>query len=178
MGRFHPSVVLTEPPGLSRTEVSLCCDASWLVCRKLSGTYRPVIARAIKAVMAFTADVAPHHRFVPEECVCSCKVHPDVSGVTAGLLQVKFYRSDNWFNRYWWYTLGVQKCPARVLFPCKSVFTQAALFLFHFMRLSLFPQGCKTTLFWPKRVFIRPFIRLLLSTINSVDENSHMSAWA
>ena len=43
------------------------------ICRKLSGTYRPASAQIIKTVMAVAADVAPHHRFVPDECVFSCK---------------------------------------------------------------------------------------------------------
>ena len=37
----------------------------------LSCAYRPVIARILRTVLAFTAAVALLHRFFPEECVFS-----------------------------------------------------------------------------------------------------------
>ena len=57
----------------AQAEVSLCCDASWLYagsCPALTGRF-PLMSR--KTVMAFTAAVAPHHRFVPDECIFSCE---------------------------------------------------------------------------------------------------------
>ena len=66
MGRFTPPWFSPSRPS---TEVSLCCDGSSLMYRKLSGTYRPVTARILRIVSALAADVAPHHRFVPDECI-------------------------------------------------------------------------------------------------------------
>ena len=43
--------------------------------RKLSGSYRPVSALVTGTVFALAADVAPLHRFVPEEWYSVLKVH-------------------------------------------------------------------------------------------------------
>ena len=63
----------------AQTEVSLFCDASLLYagsCPALTGRF-PLMSR--KTVMAFTAAVAPHHRFVPDECIFSCEGASDFS---------------------------------------------------------------------------------------------------
>ena len=66
----HPSVVLTE----LRTEVSLCCDGSWLY----TGS-NPVLTGRLAHLQEWrslhaAADVAPHHRVVPEEWYALFKV--------------------------------------------------------------------------------------------------------
>ena len=63
----------------SRTEVSLSCDVSLLYAGSypaLTGQF-PLGSR--KTVMAFTAAVALHHRFVPDECIFICKGASDFS---------------------------------------------------------------------------------------------------
>ena len=66
----NPSVVLTE----LRTEVSLCCDGSWLYTGSnpvLTGRFAHLQEwRSLHAA----ADVAPHHRVVPEEWYALFKV--------------------------------------------------------------------------------------------------------
>ena len=66
----NPSVVLTE----LRTEVSLCCDGSMLYIGSnpiLTGRRAP--ASKLRSLRS-TADVAPHHRVVPEEWYVFFKV--------------------------------------------------------------------------------------------------------
>ena len=70
MGRFTPPWFSPSRPS---TEVSLFCEGSSLMCRELSGSYRPVSALVTGTVFALAADVAPLHRFVPDECVFSCQ---------------------------------------------------------------------------------------------------------
>ena len=69
MGRFTPPWFSPSRPS---TEVSLCCDALWPDAGSCPAfTDRLPLGSWI--VVAFTADVAPHHRFVSDECVFSCQ---------------------------------------------------------------------------------------------------------
>ena len=70
-GPFYPSVVLTEPSFGRKSHYAV------MDLRLNPGAVRLLQASCrsdLSTVLAFTADVAPHHRFVPDECVFGCKV--------------------------------------------------------------------------------------------------------
>ena len=69
-GPFYPSVVLTEPP-LGRKSHYAVMDLRLNpeAVRLLQASCRSDLS----TVLAFTADVAPHHRFVPDECLFNCQ---------------------------------------------------------------------------------------------------------
>ena len=89
----NPSVVLTE----LRTEVSLCCDGSWLYTGSnpvLTGRFAHLQGwRSLHAA----ADVAPHHRVVPEEWYALFKVQEKEF---LGSLHVQVYPSCPANGRY------------------------------------------------------------------------------
>ena len=69
-GPFYPSVVLTEPPFGRKSHYAV------MDLRLNPGAVRLLQASCrsgLSTVLALTADVAPHHRFVPDECVFSCQ---------------------------------------------------------------------------------------------------------
>lgn len=94
----NPSVVLTE----LRTEVSLCCDGSWLYTGSnpvLTGRFAHLQEwRSLHAA----ADVAPHHRVVPEEWYALFKVREKEF---LGSLHVQVYPREPAIGRYWQYGL-------------------------------------------------------------------------
>ena len=86
MGRFTP---LWFSQSRLSTEVSLCC----VDLRRNPGAARLLQASCrsgFSTVFAFTADVAPHHRFVPDECLFSCQGAFLLCPVTTRLLRVIF----------------------------------------------------------------------------------------
>ena len=95
---FHPSVVLTEPPGIWPGRKSHYAVMSHRcmpeAIRHLQASYRSCPK---KTVMAFIAAVALHHRFVPDECIFSCEGAVDFGFVTTRLLRVEFYRENGCF---------------------------------------------------------------------------------
>lgn len=89
----NPSVVLTE----LRTEVSLCCDGSWLYTgSNLVLTGRFAHLQELQSMHA-AADVAPHHRVVPEEWYALFKVQEKKF---FGSLHVQVYPSEPAIGRY------------------------------------------------------------------------------
>ena len=96
-GPFYPSVVLTEPPFGRKSHYAV------MDLRLNPGAVRLLQASCrsgLSTVLAFTADVAPHHRFVPDECVFGCQgAFAFAFAVTTRLLRFKFYRESILFRR-------------------------------------------------------------------------------
>ena len=69
-GPFYPSVVLTEPSFRRKSHYAVMdLRLNPEAVRLLQASFRSDLL----IVLASTADVAPHHRFVPEECVFGCQ---------------------------------------------------------------------------------------------------------
>ena len=67
---FYPSVVLTEPSFRRKSHYAV------MDLRRNPGAVRLLQASCrsgLPTVFALAADVAPHHRFVPDECLFSCQ---------------------------------------------------------------------------------------------------------